>query len=172
MRPLEVPEVGFEPTRSYNQRILSPLRLPLRHSGKRKIRICLLAVPLNIKPNSISWLLISIGPCLQVTARAFSLYTACSLRCPQGTHTRQQRRWQVYCLYGIFIPFLFREFPRVKRNSSTAHNMPSRADFYGVGAHPRHPTQRDWQFLLILENHNLLSATSIQHQLNDAGTAV
>ena len=29
-----VPEVGFEPTLSCEKRILSPLRLPLRHSGK------------------------------------------------------------------------------------------------------------------------------------------
>ena len=50
-----------------------------------------------------------------------SLYTVRNvwrIRCPQGTLVRQQRRWQVYW-YGIFIPILFRELPRVKRNSST-----------------------------------------------------
>ena len=30
-----VPEVGFEPTRPYGQGILSPQRLPFRHSGSR-----------------------------------------------------------------------------------------------------------------------------------------
>ena len=29
-----VPEVGVEPTRPFEQRILSPPRLPFRHSGK------------------------------------------------------------------------------------------------------------------------------------------
>jgi hypothetical protein len=30
---LPVPEVGLEPTRPFGRRILSPLRLPFRHSG-------------------------------------------------------------------------------------------------------------------------------------------
>ena len=30
-----VPEVGIEPTRDYSQGILSPQRLPFRHSGRR-----------------------------------------------------------------------------------------------------------------------------------------
>ena len=30
-----MPEVGFEPTRPCGPRILSPLRMPFRHSGKR-----------------------------------------------------------------------------------------------------------------------------------------
>ena len=29
-----VPEVGLEPTRPFEQRILSPSRLPFRHSGQ------------------------------------------------------------------------------------------------------------------------------------------
>ena len=29
-----VPEVGVEPTRPFEQRIVSPPRLPFRHSGK------------------------------------------------------------------------------------------------------------------------------------------
>ena len=51
-----VPEVGFEPTRPCDQRILSPLRLPLRHSGRCR------------------------ALCIRLRPRAFSLYTACSLR--------------------------------------------------------------------------------------------
>jgi hypothetical protein len=62
---------------------------------------------------------------------------------------------------GIFIPILFRELPRAKRNSSTARLLHVSA-VSGVGAHPGHLTQRDWQFLLILEIRGI-SATSIQH---------
>ncbi len=33
MTPYRVPEVGVEPTHPFRQRILSPSRLPFRHSG-------------------------------------------------------------------------------------------------------------------------------------------
>ena len=32
-----VPEEGIEPSRDYSQGILSPQRLPFRHSGKRRV---------------------------------------------------------------------------------------------------------------------------------------
>ena len=36
-----VPEVGVEPTRPFRQRILSPSRLPFRHSGPSEDFVCL-----------------------------------------------------------------------------------------------------------------------------------
>ena len=34
-----VPGAGFEPARSYDQRILSPQRLPFRHPGTKVINV-------------------------------------------------------------------------------------------------------------------------------------
>ena len=38
-----VPEVGVEPTRPEGRGILSPLRLPFRHSGEERVRRAIVA---------------------------------------------------------------------------------------------------------------------------------
>ena len=99
-----------------------------------------------------------------------SLYTVRNelrIRWPRGTLARQQRRRQLYCLRSSSQSCLG-NFPESRethlrcircrpRGLSRTFYLP-----YDVGAHPGHPTQRDWQFLLILEIRGI-SATSIQH---------
>lgn len=94
------------------------------------------------------------------------------MRCPQGTHTRQQRRWQVYCL-GYSSRSCLGNFPESRethlrcircrpRGLSRTFYLP-----YDVGAHQGIPPSEAGSFYSYWRISRI-DITSIQHQ-TDAG---